>query len=56
MFKLYVLGAVAEMIDSGDVGWDDPVEIRDELDSLPGGETQNEPAGSVVSVRGWPPG
>ena len=39
------------MIDSGDVGWDDPVEIRDELDSLPSGETQNEPAGSAVSVR-----
>ena len=50
-FKLYVLGAVAAMIESGEIGWDDPVQIRDELDSLPSGETQDEPAGSNLSVR-----
>ena len=50
-FKLYVLGAVVTMIEDGELGWDDPVEIRDELDSLPSGETQDDPAGSTLSVR-----
>jgi len=50
-FKLYVLGAVASMIEAGELGWDDPVVIRDELDSLPSGETQDDPAGSTQSVR-----
>ncbi len=50
-FKLYVLGAVAAMVESGEIDWDDPVEIRDELDSLPSGTTQDEPAGSTLSVR-----
>ena len=50
-FKLYVLGAVAAMIESGEIDWDDSVEIRDELDSLPSGTTQDEPAGSTLSMR-----
>jgi hypothetical protein len=51
VFKLYVLGAVAIAVDEGTVTWDQPVTIRDELDSLPSGITQDEPAGSTLSVE-----
>jgi len=50
-FKLYVLGAVATAIEAGDVAWDQPVTIRDELDSLPSGTTQDEPDGSRLTVQ-----
>lgn len=50
-FKLYVVGAVAAQIEAGAVAWDQPVEIRAELDSLPSGTTQDEPAGSTLTVR-----
>jgi beta-lactamase family protein len=50
-FKLYVLGAVAAAIAAGDVTWDQPVEMRDERDSLPSGITQDEPVGTTLSVR-----
>ncbi len=50
VFKLYVLGAVATAVEEGVLEWDDPVEIRDELDSLPSGVTQDEPAGSTLTV------
>jgi hypothetical protein len=52
VFKLYVLGAVATAVDEGSLGWEDPVVIRDELDSLPSGVTQDEPDGSTISVSG----
>jgi Beta-lactamase enzyme family/ORF 12 gene product N-terminal len=51
VFKLYVLGAVATAIDEGTLTWDQPVVIRDELDSLPSGITQDEPAGSTLTVE-----
>ena len=51
IFKLYVLWAVAEQIASGELTWDHPVPIRDELDSFPTGITQDDPAGSSVTVR-----
>lgn len=51
VFKLYVLGAIAGAVANGELSWDQPVEIRDELDSLPSGTTQDEPAGSTLSVR-----
>lgn len=51
VFKLYVLGAVAAAIAAGELTWEQPVEIRDELDSLPSGETQDEPGGSTLTVR-----
>jgi hypothetical protein len=50
-FKLYVLGAVAAAIAAGEVTWEQPVEMRDELDSLPSGITQDEPVGSTLPVR-----
>jgi beta-lactamase class A len=50
-FKLYVLGAVAAAVAAGELTWDQPVEIRDELDSLPSGTTHEEPAGSTLPVR-----
>gem|GEM_PF-949549 len=51
MFKLFVLGAVADAVDAGTVTWDEPVTIRDELDSLPSGTTQNDEPGSARTVE-----
>ncbi len=51
VFKLYVLGAVAAAVAAGDVTWDQPIEMRDERDSLPSGITQDEPIGTTLSVR-----
>ncbi len=50
VFKLYVLGALVEAVNAGRITWDDPVTIRDELDSL-GGPTAEEEPGSTLSVR-----
>ncbi|MEU5863135.1 serine hydrolase [Nonomuraea sp. NPDC047529] len=50
MFKLYVLGAVAERIRSGAFGWDTRLTIRPELKSLPSGELQDRPDNSQVTV------
>ncbi|MEV4357260.1 serine hydrolase [Nonomuraea sp. NPDC049625] len=50
MFKLYVLGAVAERIASGAFGWDTRLTITPELKSLGSGELQNRPDNSEVSV------
>ncbi len=50
VFKLYVLGALVHAADNGEIGWDDPVQIRDELDSLGGATSQEEP-GTDLSVR-----
>ncbi|MCK2215429.1 serine hydrolase [Actinomadura sp. ATCC 31491] len=50
MFKLYVLGAVAERIRQGAFGWDTPITIRPELKSLPAGRLQDRPDGSTVTV------
>lgn len=49
--KLYVLAALGEAIEGGDVAWDDEVEIRDELKSIPTGILQDRPAGEMVTVR-----
>ncbi len=49
--KLYVLAALGEAIESGEVAWDDQVEIRDELKSIPSGILQDRPAGEMVTVR-----
>ena len=50
VFKLYVLGALVQAADSGEITWDDGVQIRDELDSL-GGQTADEEPGTELSVR-----
>jgi hypothetical protein len=51
IFKLYVLGAVADAVAAGTLTWDTPLTITDDIKSLPSGELQNEPAGTVVTVR-----
>lgn len=51
IFKVYVLAAVVDAVADGSISWDDPVEIRDELDSVPSGVTQDEPAGSSLTVQ-----
>lgn len=51
IFKLYVLGAVADAVAAGTIGWDDTVTVTDALRSLPSGELQDAPAGTVISVR-----
>jgi hypothetical protein len=50
MFKLYVLGAVADAVASGEVGWNDPVMLDESNYSLPSGITQNEEPGSERTV------
>ncbi|MFB9473552.1 serine hydrolase [Nonomuraea salmonea] len=50
MIKLYVLGTVAQQIKSGRFGWDTELTITRELKSLPGGELQERPDGSKVTV------
>lgn len=50
-FKLWVLAAVVDAVDDGTLSWDDDVEIRDELDSIPSGITQNDEPGSTLTVR-----
>ena len=34
VFKMYVLGALVDAVRSGEISWDDPVQIRHEFDSL----------------------
>ncbi|WP_370022388.1 serine hydrolase [Planotetraspora sp. GP83] len=51
MFKLYVLGAVAERIRAGRLSWDTPLTIRPKLKSLPSGELQDRPDNSTVPLR-----
>ncbi len=50
-FKLYVLGAVVKAMDDGSIGWDTTVAIRDDLDSLPSGTTQNDEPGTELTIR-----
>lgn len=45
-FKLYVLGALAEMVAEGKAAWDEPLAIRDDWKSLPSGTMQDEVAGT----------
>jgi len=49
-FKLWVLGALAEQVRDGEVSWDDPLPIQEELKSLPSGEYQDLDAGTERSV------
>ncbi|PSL36634.1 beta-lactamase family protein [Labedella gwakjiensis] len=51
IFKLYVLGAVVTAVEDGRLAWDDPLEITDDLKSLPSGELQDEESGTTVTVQ-----
>ena len=50
VFKVYVLGALVDAVRSGEISWDDPIQIRDEFDSL-GGTTASEEPGTEFPVR-----
>lgn len=45
-FKLYVLGALAEAVQTGKARWDEPLAITDQFKSLPSGKMQNEAPGT----------
>ncbi|AWF99642.1 class A beta-lactamase [Clavibacter michiganensis subsp. insidiosus] len=49
--KLYVLGALVQAVEEGRIGWDDPLTVTDDVRSLPSGELQDAPTGTIVSVR-----
>ena len=49
-FKLYVLLAIVDAIAAKKLSWDQPIEVRDEWKSLPSGTTQNEPAGTKLTL------
>lgn len=51
VFKLYVLGAVADAVAAGTLSWDDTVTVTDDVRSLPSGELQDAPTGTDVTVR-----
>jgi hypothetical protein len=50
VFKLYVLGALVDAVRAGRLSWDDPIQIREEFDSL-GGTTSKEEPGTELPVR-----
>lgn len=51
IFKLYVLGAVADAIAAGTLAWDTPLTVTAEVKSLPSGQLQDVPDGTVVTVQ-----
>lgn len=51
IFKLYVLGAVVQAVEDGVLEWETPLTLTEDLRSLPSGKLQDEPAGTVVTVR-----
>lgn len=50
-FKLYVLGAIADLVSSGSLKWDQAFPIRADWKSLPSGVMQNLPDGQLVPLK-----
>jgi beta-lactamase class A len=50
-FKLYILGELAQQVESGNITWDDELGVREEWKSLPSGVMQNLPDGVSVSLQ-----
>ena len=50
MFKLYVLGALADAVSAGRLSWQQPIALSASLRSLPSGSLQIEPAGTRYTV------
>lgn len=48
--KLFVLIAVVEQVDAGVIGWEDTLQLTDDVRSLPSGRLQDAPEGAEVSV------
>ncbi|WP_235892760.1 serine hydrolase [Mycolicibacterium hodleri] len=51
IFKLYVLLAIADAVNAGTVGWDDPLTITKEVKAVGSAGFEDLPPGSNVSVR-----
>lgn len=49
-FKLWVLGALAELVQEGGAHWTDELAIRDEWKTLPSGRMQNLPEGETRTL------
>lgn len=49
-FKLWVLGALAQEVATGEIAWADPLAITDAHKSLPSGRMQDEAAGTEYPV------
>jgi beta-lactamase class A len=49
-FKRYVLGALIDAVGEGRIGWEDELEITEQLTSLPSGVLQEEDPGTTVTV------
>lgn len=50
-FKLYVLLALTDQIIAGKLDWTTELDVRDEWKSLPSGVTQDDPAGTKLTVK-----
>jgi hypothetical protein len=50
-FKLYVLGALVEEIEAGNIAWSDQIELVSDQLSLPSGITQDEEIGTLITVE-----
>lgn len=50
VFKLYVLGALADAVEAGEVAWDDDIVVDEALLSLPSGVLQAAEPGTSVPV------
>lgn len=50
IFKLWVLLAVVDAIDAGELSWGDELTVTDDIRSLPSGRLQDEPSGTTVTV------
>ena len=51
IFKLYVLLAISEAIEAGELTWNTQLTVAEENRSLPSGELQEAPAGTQVTVQ-----
>lgn len=51
VFKLYVLLAVATAVADGELTWDEPLTVTEEVRSLPSGELQDAEEGTTLPVR-----
>lgn len=49
--KLYVLGALTQVVADGAISWEDEVVVTDSLRSLPSGRLQDAETGTAVTVR-----
>jgi hypothetical protein len=50
-FKLYVLAELARQVQAGEAAWDEQLTIREELRSMPSGDTAFDPAGTERTLE-----